>query len=251
MTVSPLLDPNDPVAAMTVVENPPTTKDVATEGSYWNTFYSEVASFEVPSQFCIMVSTEVDRSTPIVEFGCGNGRDSLFFSSKGFKVIGSDLSPTAIAKNRAMAPAAAASASGLTEARFEVCDVTDAAKVGELVGAARDLAAESGSSGGGVVVYNRFFLHSIDRVQESRFVEALSESMRSGDKLYMEFRCHLDEDLPKVYGKGHYRRYVQTDDFVATLEKLGYRVEYEVTGRGMSKYKSEDPFVSRVIAVKA
>ena len=254
MTASVVTEPQNDPTTVAVIENP-TTKDVGTEGSYWNTFYSGAvasnsssSSLGIPSQFCTMVATEVDRSTPIVEFGCGNGRDSLYFSSKAFRVIGSDLSPTAIAKNRATATAlvtAAAAADGLTEARFSVCDVTDEAAVGELIAEARKLAGD-----GNIVVYHRFFLHSIDEVQESKFVGALSKSLRPGDKLYMEFRCHLDEDLPKVYGKTHYRRYVRTDDFVTLLGSLGFRTEYQVTGQGMAKYKNEDPFVSRVIAVK-
>lgn len=235
----------------TDIENP-TTKEIVTEASYWNTFYADVGAVRVPSQFCIMVATEVDpRSTPVVEFGCGNGRDSLYFSSRGFRVIGSDLSETVIAENRAKAaPSVASSTSGgksaESAARFSVCDVTDERMVGGLIEEAKALAGSTDN----IVVYTRFFLHSIDRVQESQFVEGLSKSMIEGDKLYMEFRCHLDEDLIKVYGKSHYRRYVRTDDFVALLEKKGFTIQYQITGQGMAKYKNEDPFVSRVIAVK-
>mmetsp|Transcript_5813 Transcript_5813/g.5654 ORF Transcript_5813/g.5654 Transcript_5813/m.5654 type:complete len:80 (-) Transcript_5813:503-742(-) len=66
----------------------------------------------------------------------------------------------------------------------------------------------------------------------------------------MEFRCELDEALPKVYGKGHYRRYVKTNDVINLMKSMGFELEYEMTGQGMAKYKSEDPFVSRVIVVK-
>ena len=77
--------------------------------------------------------------------------------------------------------------------------------------------------------------------------------MIKGDKLYMEYRCDKDEALPKVYGKDHYRRYVKTSEMVQFLESDGeeaFEMEYETTGQGMAKYKHEDPFVSRIIAVK-
>lgn len=251
---------NDPITApVSIEQNQPNTKitttdmsnntkkDVAIERSYWSNFYSEIALPDVPSQFCTMVSTEVLDSAPVVEFGCGNGRDSLYFASRGFLVFGSDLCATAIESNRSKAAERFGSLAVRRQPRFSVCDVTDASAVGALVAEAR-AAARDGN--GPIVVYNRFFLHSIDAAQEAMFVRGLAGSMAEGDRLYMEFRCHLDEDLPKVYGKDHYRRYVQTDDLCRLLERSGYAIEYRVTGRGMAKYKSEDPFVSRIVAVK-
>ena len=72
----------------------------------------------------------------------------------------------------------------------------------------------------------------------------------SGDKLYFEYRCSMDESLDKVHGKDHYRRYIDTPLMCEDLDKLNFRVTYENTGRGMAKYKAEDPFVSRIIAMK-
>lgn len=57
-----------------------------------------------------------------------------------------------------------------------------------------------------IAVYNRFFLHSTDEKQECLFLGALENNMIIVDMLYMEFRCNLDETLPKTYGKDHYRR---------------------------------------------
>jgi len=223
------------MTAGTEVENP-TNKDVAIEKEYWNTFYSNVSTIPaIPSQFCVLVATEVNRSTPIVEFGCGNGRDSYYFSTQGIKVFGSDLSKDAIAKNN--------EEKGKFGAKFVVCDCTNKDDVGRLIEKARN-----GNSN--IVIYNRFFLHSIDAEQEKNFLTALGEHMIEGDKLYMEFRCEHDETLPKVYGKTHYRRYVVTEEMLKFLGSLDFEIEYEKTGQGMAKYKDEDPFVSRVIAVK-
>lgn len=215
-------------------------KDVVREKLYWQTFYSEVSTIPaVPSSFCVLVATEVDRFTPIVEFGCGNGRDSGYFNSQGFKVLASDLCKEAIGKNQEKA--------GLEGATFLVCDCTNEIDVESLLTQAHETGDSKTTN---IVVYTRFFLHSIDKTQEQQFVIALGKSMIQGDKLYFEFRCELDEALSKVYGKDHYRRYVKTSEFVDFLKTVGFEIEYEMTGQGMAKYKSEDPFVSRVIAVK-
>ena len=58
-----------------------------------------------------------------------------------------------------------------------------------------------------LTLYNRFFLHSIDADQEAAFLSAVNEHTVAGDVLYMEFRCTLDADNDKVYGKDHYSSY--------------------------------------------
>jgi SAM-dependent methyltransferase len=210
------------------------TKNAGKESQYWNDFYAKKSVLiGVPSQFCVMVATEADKSRPIVEFGCGNGRDSIYLARQGFKVFASDLSSGAIANN-------CEKEAGID---FSVCDVSAPDDVQALVNKAR-----AGGQGGNLNLYNRFFLHSLDDEQERVFLEALASATQPGDCLYMEFRCSLDAKLDKLF-KGHFRRYVDTGKLVAMLEeKLEFNVTYERTGQGMAKYKHEDPFVSRIIA---
>jgi len=85
---------------------------------------------------------------------------------------------------------------------------------------------ESGSSLSNVTVYTRFFLHSIDDVQEAKFFKALSDVLVAGDMLYFEFRSKEDEVLDKVHGKGHYRRYVDTPVMMESLKTLGFDIGY-------------------------
>ena len=129
---------------------------------------------------------------------------------------------------------------GLEGAAFSVCDCTNEIDVESLLTQAHETVDSKTTN---IVVYTRFFLHSIDKTQEQQFVIALGKSMIQGDKLYFEFRCELDEALSKVYGKDHYRRYVKTSEFVDFLKTIGFEIEYEMTGQSMAKYKSEDPFV--------
>jgi len=180
-----------------------------------------------------------ERSHPIIEFGCGNGRDSIYFATHGFKVYGCDLSKDAIEKDTAK--------SQDVDVIFKVVDASSNDEVQSIVNTARS-SCTNGSSN--VTVYTRFFLHSIDEVQESKFFKALSNVLVAGDMLYFEFRSKEDEALDKVHGKGHYRRYVDTPVMLESLKTLGFDIGYYITGQGMAKYKNEDPFVSRITATK-
>lgn len=162
---------------------------------------------------------------------------SIHFSSTQ-QVYACDLSKPAIEKD-------SDEAKSESNLQFKVVDASDAVAVKGIVDEAK-----SPTNVNNVLVYTRFFLHSIDETQQSQFFKALSTSLVTGDKLYFEYRSAEDETLDKVHGKGHYRRYIETPDLMKELENLGFKIEYEMTGRGMAKYKQEDPFVSRVIASK-
>eukprot|EP00567_Pseudictyota_dubia_P006400 CAMPEP_0197439098 /NCGR_PEP_ID=MMETSP1175-20131217/5909_1 /TAXON_ID=1003142 /ORGANISM="Triceratium dubium, Strain CCMP147" /LENGTH=220 /DNA_ID=CAMNT_0042968935 /DNA_START=210 /DNA_END=872 /DNA_ORIENTATION=+ len=219
------------------MEAPATKKNVDAEKNYWQSFYAKF-SVSKPSQFCVMTAIELEQDRPIIEFGCGNARDSRYFASQGYNVFGCDICKDAISKN-------ADNAKGMENLHFQVVDASDSGQVQGVINQARALAG-----GGQLTVYSRFFLHSIDETQEEKFLHALSPSMTAGDKFYFEFRCLEDEALEKVHGKGHYRRYIDTQALIQGISELGFDTTYDVTGRGMAKYKEEDPFVSRIIAQK-
>ncbi|MDH2907051.1 MAG: class I SAM-dependent methyltransferase [Candidatus Nitrosotalea sp.] len=65
----------------------------------WDNIYEKDSSFfgEKPSDFAMSCyDTMKDGSETILELGCGQGRDSLFFASKGIKVKALDYSRLAI-----------------------------------------------------------------------------------------------------------------------------------------------------------
>jgi SAM-dependent methyltransferase len=210
-------------------------KAVTKERDYWDNFYTRW-DIDIPSQFCVLVATEAEKERPFVEFGCGNGRDSIYLARHGFRVFSGDLSAEAIDHNIQKEGGPHQN----PRVTFHVCDVANPQDVKSLINEAR------GTGGALLTLYNRFFLHSIDDDQERLFLTALSEATKTGDRLYMEFRCSLDADLDKVHGD-HYRRYVETSKLITLLKELGFDVSYEITGQGMAKYQKEDPFVSRLI----
>ena len=73
-------------------------KNIGREKDYWNTFYSQF-NYSIPSQFCALMASEISTKTKIIEYGCGNGRDSIFLAKNGYNIYALDLSEEAINKN--------------------------------------------------------------------------------------------------------------------------------------------------------
>lgn len=204
---------------------------------YWNEFYSQ-DFVHIPSQFCVFVSTFINRGSTVVELGCGNGRDSHFFANMNFRLIGVDLSPGAIEACNKIS-------NSNKDIKFLCGDISEeniCENIHEVIGPRKE--------GIDVCFYSRFVIHSIDEQQQTSFMHGLSNLMKEGDCIFFEFRSKEDQDTKKVYGN-HYRRYVDTELFIKQLKDIvGVEIIYSITGRGMAKFKDEDPSVSRIIAQK-
>ena len=139
-------------------------KDVQLEKAYWDKFYSDCV-IDVPSQFCVSMATDVHTKKAVVEFGMGNGRDSLYLAGQGFIVVGVDISSGAVSNcEQAMAKR------GVRHATFLCGDITTEETVEKAIGTARELANDSSS---GLIIYSRFVIHSLDDAQEKLFLTSL------------------------------------------------------------------------------
>lgn len=58
-----------------------------------------------PSSFARQVAPLLPPGTRILDLGCGEGRDSVFFAAQGFDVVGVDISRAGIAKAERLAEA--------------------------------------------------------------------------------------------------------------------------------------------------
>jgi hypothetical protein len=211
------------------------------EKAYWDNFYANWI-INVPSQYGAFVATELQDKNIIIEFGSGNGRDSLYFATLGHIVVAMDISNEAIQKcNESM------HAQGIEHAEFIEGDICKLEDVKKTVSIAREYALKEDTS---LVFYSRFVMHSLDDEQEKAFLKSLFNEMRPGEKIYFEFRSQEDAALLKHYGN-HFRRYVDTNRFITDLTDVyGANIDYQIIGQGMAKYKEEDPFVARIIATK-
>src|SRR5256885_1585218 len=64
--------------------------------NYWSEYYVREDAPEIPSQFAVFVANELPNLKSILEIGCGNGRDALFFLQTGRRVVALDASDKAI-----------------------------------------------------------------------------------------------------------------------------------------------------------
>ena len=214
-------------------------KESSEEISYWNNFYATHYAkkvLSIPSQFCCLMATEIEMNDVIVEFGCGTGRDSIFLANNDFNVLAMDSSPVVIEKNTEITKS-------ISNISFYCVDVAIKNDVVELLNQGRKISNKN------IIVYSRFFLHSLDNKQESIFIECLSEELIKGDKLYFEFRTNLDFNRKKIY-ENHFRRFVDNKKLINNLKNYGFDINYHFEGAGMAKYKQEDPVVGRIVAEK-
>ena len=205
---------------------------------YWADFYAH-AEFDSGSRFFDFVSSRDDLPTTVIDLGCGDGRDAIAHAMTGSRVFGVDRSHVAVRHAQAKAEQL-----GLVDRlTFVAADVADATALGGVLAKAR---AEAG--GGAVLIYLRFFLHSITEETQRALLDGIHAQAEPGDALAAEFRTEQDKDSEKVYTK-HYRRFQNGPAFgVELAERYDYELLEEVEGRGLSPYRDEDPHLYRVLA---
>ena len=198
--------------------------------SYWDGYYAKAVSAPLaPSQFAAFVAGEFPDTDLIVDIGCGNGRDSIFFANLGYSVIGIDASASAIQKCRQQCQTA----------QFINCLIADAIQDSRF--------NEKRLLHNHVVAYSRFFLHAIDIAEEEQFWNLAQKlCIRQGDALALEFRNEDDSLRLKETGL-HYRRYPNHEEVLACAQEKGFVLRYEAQGRGFAKYKNDDAIVSRLV----
>jgi tellurite methyltransferase len=58
---------------------------------------------KTPSGFAREIADRLSAGSRVLDLGCGEGRDSVYFAARGFEVTGLDVSPEALAKGRRLA----------------------------------------------------------------------------------------------------------------------------------------------------
>ena len=211
-----------------IVENPIDNTD------YWNQYYCNRICSTEPSPFAQYVATLVEPGKTLVDLGCGNGRDALFFAQQGLQVVAIDLSRSAIDQ---------LNQTPVKNARFLCGDF---------------IASDAHQPNAYDYAYSRFTIHAINQKQEALLLQTMFGALKSGGKFFIEVRSVNDP----LYGKGkavernaffydnHYRRFIVRDELVRSLQDRGFRVEYAKEQTGFAPYGNDDPPVIRIVAVK-
>lgn len=192
---------------------------------YWNKFYAANGVVHKPSSFARHTEDNYfEYGKTLLELGCGNGRDAIFFAEKGKKVSALDLSSQTIQRLSSM---------NLKNASFFNQDFSRLSNFKDFD-----------------YVYSRFTLHSISDESEKMVLQQLPKVIKSGGLFLLEARSLKDEKLAKTFGKGHFRRYLDYEATVTKIERLNFKVLEKVESQGLSPYQNENPFLIRIVAEK-
>lgn len=202
---------------------------------YWNDYYSRGPRRSPPSQFAAFIASEFGEHDLVVDVGCGNGRDTVFFAQLGFATIGIDGSEAAIAHCRSLIEGSDRALERNAFMQRNVLDLRDDQALIDRITPARK------------IIYSRFFLHAIDLDEEQAFFDFAFSAIRPGDAVAVEFRSSLDKDRTKVTA-AHYRRYIDVQALIDSVcARHGARLDYLAEGTGFAKYKADDAHVCRLV----
>lgn len=185
------------------------------EKNYWSQFYKNKNIPSEPSNFCKFIyDHEIfdENKMNILDCGCGNGRDSYYFSKK-FNVTGLDTSSKPVNKENC---------------KFIQCDFC------------------SYNKDKFDIIYSRFTFHSISNQQQIDFLKSITK----GSYLCIETRSDKTSSIKKVHGDDHYRNYTNYNKLINLLYVMDFNIIYSEEKRGFAIYKDEDPCCIRIICQK-
>jgi len=192
---------------------------------YWNKYYkSNYIPFE-QSNFSEFVLESLTAESSIIDIGCGNGRDSIFFAKQKLNTTGIDQSIVAI-ENLKKYENEYLKFKNLSFSELKNDDKFDYA-------------------------YCRFIFHSINELEEESLLHWLINNINKN--IFIEARVDIDQD--KYMKTNHYRRLMNVEDFSKKLKKIGFVIESSEISNKFSlysnNYKVEDikfnPMLARIV----
>lgn len=205
--------------------------------NYWKNIYSRQSESEMPSLFARYVAETLDiEGKKLIELGCGNGRDAIFFANANANIKAVDQCENIIE---------------LLNIRFQ--------KVDNLSFACQDFTCLDDNDKFDII-YSRFTLHSISKEQENKVVNWAYRNLKPNGKLCIEVRGQKNE----IYKVGepvegepdafilndHYRRFINFETFCAELKGIGYSLDFAKEQKGFAPYNGDDETYIRIIATK-
>lgn len=207
----------------------------SSDNDYWNAFYEKKQeAISQESLFSHFVKKYIKKGNTLVDIGCGNGRDSIFFNSLGLNVIGIDGSTTAI--------------NLLQEKKSESLSFI----LGNFVNDSRIFNTSIDC------YYSRFTLHAINEIDENTLLNNIAKNLKQNGYFFLEARSIHDEKFGKGIptGKntfildGHHRRFLEINELKSKLEKLNFSIKYAEEKKDFAPFSSENSPIIRIVAKK-
>lgn len=202
---------------------------------YWNQYYAQGKAVEVPSLFAQFSAEQMQAGRSLLELGCGNGRDSIYFYTKGLRVTAIDASDSIVSKLQSKYQ------------NEDICFVCD-----DFVCSPTIFVGQYD------YIYSRFSLHAINEEQENEVIENIYNALNSHGKVFIEVRSVNDDIFGKgkmvarnsyIY-EGHFRRFVQMEELKNKLENQNFSIIYAEEKRDFAPFGDSNPPIIRIIAEK-
>ena len=197
--------------------------------SFWDDYYRNKKLVFSNSDFSKLVKPYLKENSSIIDIGCGDGRDSIYFAKNKLFTEGIDISKKAIEINKQY------------ENKFLKFTVLDLKNINSF-NKFYDFA------------YCRFLFHAINEDIENDLLIWMSNNIKSS--IFIETRI-LDKDILNIK-LDHYRRLFHEEDFINKLKSFGFKIIYSKSSKNFSRYKKEynvsdlkhDPLLLRVVISK-
>jgi len=203
---------------------------------YWTKYYKSHRDNLQPSTFAQYCYEKYCASAPshklLLELGCGNGRDSIYFMKNSLDVLGIDIAGEELRYLRSKKLS--------INLNFVCADFPTFKKPNHYD-----------------YIYSRFTLHAITEEQETSTLENSYKNLKHDGLLFIEARSIKDnmfqnsKKLSSNEGEtDHYRRFIVFEELKNKMKKTGFEILEAIESDGLAKYKDDDPVVIRIIAKK-
>jgi adenylylsulfate kinase-like enzyme/ubiquinone/menaquinone biosynthesis C-methylase UbiE len=205
---------------------------------YWNYAYAHNSTPTNPTSFAhFCMDNYIMQDNHILEFGCGNGRDSFYFAQTNL-VTALDPSSVAINSNKQ-----------------RTLNTSIDNNIEFMEGAFGEISLPLDNQVD--VIYSRFVMHAMNEESENMAIQEAASLLKRDCLLLLEFRTIKDEMMKMGFVVGnhemvtdHYRRFIDTQQFTKKLVSYGFELIYFIEANGLSKLGDDDPVVARIAARK-
>lgn len=209
---------------------------------YWKEYYTKNFMPAGPSSFAEFALEYLEEGNSLIELGCGNGRDSIYFFKNNIDVIGVDQVKHEVDYlNENYGDDSLLFLSddftNLSNAKIENKEIIETKEID--------------------YVYSRFTFHSINERKEDRALDWIEDTLNPGGLFLLEARSTKDP----MYQQGrslsetenftdHYRRYMDYDKILNKLKSKDFEIVFSIEDKDLAVYKDDNPYVIRIIAKK-